>query len=302
MNELAYWYWLESIKGLGPLRIKRLLNLFENNLESIYALDREQVFSVKGIDDKIADEFISAKTRLDQLSKLAEGQLKLAKDIGAHILHYLNPSYPMKLLKTSACPPLLYARGNLTKAPNDAPAISVVGTRKPTVAGLMAAERIGTLLGKKGWTVVSGLAEGVDSAAHRGTLDAAGTTIAVLGCGVDIVYPSSGRELFERIIHAGLLVSEHKFGTRPSELNLKKRNKITVGLSDAVVVVETGETGGTWNAIRAAAEQKKKVFVLQPENPESPSTKGNLKLLHQGDCIPFSIGNAEDTLSRELLA
>lgn len=300
-NDLMYWFWIDSIKGLGPLRIKRLLLVFGNDLRRVFDLTRDQILSIKGIDDKIADGFIDSKSRFDQIAAVAARQRELAEKAGGRMLHYLNTDYPHRLLSTTAGPPILYVRGDIAKFCLDQPrTIAIVGTRRPTQAGLQVSERLASLLARKGWAIVSGLAEGVDAGAHRGCLAVNGRTIAVLGCGTDVVYPPSNRELFDEILRSGLILSEYRFGTRPSEITLKKRNKITVGLSEAVVVVETGETGGTWNAIRAAAEQKKKVFVLQPQESQSPSVQGNLKLISDRIGIPITLDNAEDIFAKEL--
>jgi len=300
-NDLTYWFWIDSIKGLGPLRIKRLLLVFGNDLRRVFDLTRDQILSIKGIDDKIANGFIDSKPRFEQFAAVAAKQMELAEKAGGRMLHYLDTDYPQRLLSTTAGPPILYARGNMEHFFLDQPrTIAIVGTRRPTQAGLQVSERLASLLAQKGWAIVSGLAEGVDAGAHRGCLAVNGRTIAVLGCGTDVVYPPSNRELFDRILRSGLILSEYRFGTRPSEVTLKKRNKITVGLSEAVVVIETGETGGTWNAIRSAAEQKKKVFVLQPQESQSPSVHGNLKLISDRIGIPITLDNAEDIIAKEL--
>lgn len=300
-NDLTYWFWIDSIKGLGPLRIKRLLLVFGNDLRRVFELTRDQILSIKGIDDKIADGFIDSKSRFDQFAAVAARQRELAEKASGRMLHYLDTDYPQRLLSTTAGPPILYARGDMEHVLLDQPrTIAIVGTRRPTQAGLQVSERLASLLAQKGWAIVSGLAEGVDAGAHRGCLAVNGRTIAVLGCGTDVVYPPSSRELFDLILRSGLILSEYRFGTRPSEVTLKKRNKITVGLSEAVVVVETGETGGTWNAIRAAAEQKKKVFVLQPQESHSPSVQGNLKLISDRIGVPITLDNAEDIIAKEL--
>ena len=300
-NDLTYWFWIDSIKGLGPLRIKRLLLVFGNDLQRVFNLTRDQILSIKGIDDKIADAFIHSKSRLDQFEAMAVRQQELAKKADGRMLHYLDTSYPQRLLSTTAGPPILYVRGNPTNLLlEQLRVIAIVGTRRPSQAGIQASARLAGMFAQKGWVIVSGLAEGVDASAHRGSLAVNGRTIAVLGCGTDVVYPPSNRELFDRILGSGLILSEYKFGTRPSEVTLKKRNKITVGLSEAVLVVETGETGGTWNAIRAAGEQKKKVFVLEPQDSQSETIQGNLKLINERTGIPLNLDNAEDIVMKEL--
>lgn len=300
-SDMKFWFWIDSIKGLGPLRIKRLLLVFGNDLQRVFNLTRDQILSIKGIDEKIADAFIDSKSRLDQFATAASRQQELADKVGGRLLHYLDADYPQRLLATTAGPPILYARGDTTKCLSDQRrAIAIVGTRRPSQTGLQVSERLASMLAQKGWVIVSGLAEGVDAGAHRGCLDANGCTVAILGCGADVVYPPSNRELFDRILRSGLILSEYRFGARPSEVTLKKRNKVTVGLSEAVVVVETGETGGTWNAIRAAAEQKKKVFVFHPQESQSQSVQGNFKLISDRIGIPITLDNAEEIIQKEL--
>ena len=301
-EDLAYWYWIDSVKGLGPLRLKRLLLLFENDLRRVFELREEQLLCIRGIDEKITRAFVDAKSRFDDYKSFAAIQSNRAEKLGARILTLLDDDYPQALLHTTASPPILYAKSSpeRIRTLSTANAIAVVGTRRPTPGGLRVAETLGRLFADKGWIVVSGLAIGVDAAAHSGALSANAPSIGVLGCGVDVVYPQSNSHLFEAIAVNGILFSEYPFGARPSEVNLRKRNKITVGLSKAVVVVETGETGGTWNAIRAAQEQKKKVCVLEPAEPAAPSVMGNLKLLEEKGTIPFSLDNAENVISNVL--
>ena len=301
-EHLGYWYWINSIHGLGPLRIKRLLLLFNNQIEHIYNLNEEQLLSIKAIDEKIAQAFVKEKSKLENYKKIAFNNDERARSIEARILTLIDPEYPKVLLDTTACPAILYTRGNFDKvlSVNAWKSIAIVGTRKPSHHGIKAAEYLSRSFAEMGWAIVSGLAMGIDTCAHAGALASNGITVGVLGCGVDVVYPPSGQQLFDNIIKSGLLVSEYQFGIRPSDLNLKKRNKIIVGLSKAVIVIETGETGGTWNAVRAAIEQKKKVFALQPRDTSLPSVQGNIKLIKDGTGIPIDMDTGVNTILREL--
>lgn len=296
---LGYWHCLNQVKGLGPLRIKTLLVLF-NNPEGIYKLSKEQLLCIKGIDEKIADSMIASKGKLDTCIDFMRSEQQKALSLNADILALTDGHYPKILKETNACPALLYVRGNLNMLANLNKTISIVGTREVSNYGEAIAFSLAKQLASVGWVVVSGMAKGADSAAHRGVIEAPGTTIAVLGCGVDVIYPREAKDLYNQILQKGLIISEYPLGTRPNELNLKKRNKITVGLSTAVVIVETSENGGTMNAVRAAIEQKKKIFVLEPQDKNNVNVSGNIKILNEGKGIPITADKAFSIITKEL--
>jgi DNA processing protein len=190
-----------------------------------------------------------------------------------------DPEYP-RLLKEIYDPPLLlYALGQLEAL--SSPTIAIVGTRRPTVYGLQMAEGLASDLAQRGMTVISGLARGIDASAHRGCLQAKGRTVAILGCGIDIVYPSEHRQLARRIRECGLLLTEFPPGTPPSPQNFPVRNRIISGLSLGTVVVEASEYSGSLITARLAMEQNREIFAV-PGNITSPQSFGPNFLIKQG--------------------
>ena len=187
--------------------------------------------------------------------------------------------YPSLLNEIFDPPLILYARGQLTALKQ--PCVAVVGTRRPSIYGLQMAQGIASDLGNRGITVVSGLARGIDGAAHRGCLESEGSTIAVLGCGIDIVYPREHRQLTEKILRKGLLISEFSPGTSPAPQNFPVRNRIISGLALGTLIVEANEYSGSLITARLAMEQNREVFAL-PGNLTSPQSFGPNFLIKQG--------------------
>jgi DNA processing protein len=187
--------------------------------------------------------------------------------------------YPHLLEEIYDAPLVLYTRGLLEQP--DAPRIAVVGSRRPTVYGLQAAHDIAQDLGSRGICIVSGLARGIDAAAHRGCMKGGGNTIAVLGCGIDVDYPPEHRQLKEQILHSGLVISEYPPATQPVPHNFPVRNRIISGLSLGVVVVEASEKSGSLITARLAMEQNREVFAI-PGNITSRASYGPNFLIKQG--------------------
>jgi DNA processing protein len=198
---------------------------------------------------------------------------------GCRLILRGTPEYPGPLEEIPDAPLVLYARGSLEN-PN-IPCLAVVGSRRPTVYGLQMAQGIASDLGSRGICIVSGMARGIDGAAHRGCLKSGGTTIAVLGCGIDVVYPQEHRQLKEQITGAGLVISEFPPGTAPNPYNFPIRNRIISGLSAGSLVVEASEKSGSLITARLALEQNREVFAV-PGNNTSPSSYGPNYLIKQG--------------------
>ncbi len=213
---------------------------------------------------------------------------------GIQVLTWEDPAYPERLQSISQPPPVLYVRGTLLS--DDAWAVAVVGTRRVTRYGRQVAEEIATGLARHGVTVVSGLARGVDGVAHRAALQAGGRTLAVLGCGVDHIYPPEHRSLAEDILQAGALVSDYPPGTPPDAANFPARNRIISGLSLATVVVEAGETSGALITARFAVEQGRDVFAV-PGGIYAPLSKGPNRLLKQGAHPLLSVEDVLEALN-----
>jgi DNA processing protein len=203
-----------------------------------------------------------AKTR-ELLQEYAEA--------GVSVITYFDDAYPPLLRQIPDPPPVLYARGDLGPV-SDTRTVAVVGTREPSQFGITAAQQLTTALARDGWVIVSGLAKGIDSLAHQATLAAGGRTVAILGNGLDRVYPSENKRLADEIVaHGGALLSELPFGAPPIPRNLIQRDRLQSGMSGAVVIAQTGVKGGALHTARFAAEQRRRIFCPDPHSDNGKS-------------------------------
>lgn len=279
-ERLAKWLKVSSVKYLGPQRFKALYDLFGDNIDDIFRMSEEELSDLKGIiTPQVIKGIEEHKQENKDFLKLAEEMLNKAKAVGGQIILIGDSDYPNKLLNSSMAHPVIYCLGNVKKFLGEFKSIAIVGTRKPQKESEKFTFEIAKKLVQNNWVVVSGLAKGIDSIAHETALRESGGTIAILGNGPDVVYPNDSKKIYEKIKKNGLLLSEYPFGTRPQALNLRKRNKTTVGFSDAVLIVETKDDGGTMNAFKGAQEQHKKVFVY---SKTGPSFSGNDKIKEKG--------------------
>jgi len=286
-EQLVYLNALGQIKGLGPVKVKSLLSHFPD-LPKIFYLDVNALMNVRGISQELALKIKQKAEQLQESEVFISEQLDIAHRLGARLIPITDEDYPKLLKQTSHSPEIIFALGNfetLRKLRDNS--VSIAGTRKSTEFGNKCSYKFGKEFAEVGWLVVSGLARGIDAAAHRGCLDANGYTVGVVGSGVDVVYPKETHHERNRILEHGLVVSEYPFGTRPLAVNLKKRNKIIVGLSEGLLVVQTGIKGGAYNAVQAAKEQKKLVFAVKPEADQS-QFDGNSELIESRKAIPIS--------------
>tara|TARA_Y100000310_G_scaffold335051_1_gene416165 strand:+ start:994 stop:1920 length:927 start_codon:yes stop_codon:yes gene_type:complete len=275
IDELAAILSLLEIKGLGPVKFKVIYNRFKS-FRKVFDLSLKELKVEFGFRDIILKNIIKKKDSVKSFREEAEKQKVTARLLGANIITYFDDFYPPNLFESNHCVPILYTLGN-TELLKEIKTCAVVGTRKPSSWTTEQVNIAVKNLVNEGYTIVSGLALGVDAIAHGAALDNNSKTISVLGCGVDVIYPKGNAELREKIIHNGIIVSEYKFGMKVQEFALKKRNKITVGLSKYVLVAQTSDKGGTMNAYRAVKEQKKRMGVLLPKNTKG--FEGNLKIL-----------------------
>jgi DNA processing protein len=268
----AYWVGLNLVKGIGSVRFRMLLEAF-GDAQSAWGASSEAWLQV-GLSQKVADSFqrVRKGVSLDQVWERIQ-------NLGVSVLTWEDEAYPRRLKEIDQPPPVLYVRGTLI--PEDEWAVAIVGTRRLTAYGRQVAEEVATTLAHNGVTVVSGLARGVDSIAHQSALNAGGRTLAVLGNGVDQVYPPENRRLADQVMAHGALVSDYPLGTQPDGINFPPRNRIISGLSIAVIVVEAGETSGALITATFAAEQGRDVFAV-PGNINAPQSKGTNRLIRDG--------------------
>ena len=271
-DELKYWVAFSGIAGVGRVRISQLKEHF-GSLQDAWKAP-EGKLKQAGLDSRNINALVSLRPRIsldEEIEKLERYRVKP--------LVYDDPLYPARLKQIYDYPPVLYVRGNLPT--EDEPCLAIVGTRRPTIYGRQVTEGIVADLARSKITIVSGLARGIDSVAHRTTLDTGGRTIAVLGSGLDIVYPGENAKLAQAIMEQGALVSEYPLGVKPRAENFPLRNRIMSGLSLGVLVVEAGERSGALITAHQAAEQNREVFAI-PGSILSPASQGTNHLIQEG--------------------
>ena len=280
------WIGLIGVPGVGRATFRKLVNAF-GSPRTVLTASSADLREHGGVTERIAAA-IAAHPWHEQ----AERELELARASGVSIITADDASYPEALIRTPDPPLFLYVRGCIL--PSDEKALAIVGTRTPTHYGLTATHRIAYDLGTAGVTVVSGLARGIDTQAHKGALAARGRTIAVLGCGIDVAYPPENRELMERIAASGAVISENPFGTQPESGYFPARNRIISGLSRGTVIIEASEDSGSLITADYAVKQKRMLFAV-PGNIGSPTSRGPNSLIKNGALL---VETAGDILSR----
>lgn len=256
MNERTYWVALNAVPGVGARTFRNLLERF-GSPEEVFASSNEELLNVQRVTPTIVEELRRVGERLDTLDE----ELALLSDEGVCIMTIEDEAYPSNLRAASDAPPLLYVAGRFL--PEDDLAVAVVGSREATSPGLEYAERLAAALAEQGLTVVSGLAAGIDTAAHLGALAAEGRTLGVLGSGLRNVYPPNNRELAERIISGhGAVLSELAPNTPPSGQALMARDRIVSGLSRALIVIEAAERSGSADTADKARKQQRLLYAV----------------------------------------
>jgi DNA processing protein len=282
LNDLKLWLSLNQINGLGNAGICQLLAKF-GSPDAIFSASISPLREI--VDAEIAQKINKG---IDE-DAIAPTLKWLEKD-NAHVVTLADETYPKQLLEISNPPALLYAIGNLHWLNH--PAIAMVGSRSATPQGEKNAEDFAQSLCEQGLCVVSGMALGIDGAAHRGALKANGATIAVVGTGLDIVYPARHRDLAHKIAERGLIISEFPLGTPSKAQNFPRRNRVISGLSLGCLVVEANIDSGSLITARLATEQGREVFAI-PGSIHSPVTKGCHQLIKQGAKL---VENTQDIL------
>lgn len=271
-HEHVFWLAFSTVRGIGAVRFRKLLNFF-GDLALAWGATKEDLVSA-GLTKNVADAVLEARKTLDLDSVIENLQ---RKDI--NFLTWNSPDYPPLLKEIAQPPPVLYYRGSIL--PMDELAIAIVGTRNVTKYGKQITIDTATYLAGSGVTVVSGLARGVDGIAHRAALEAGGRTIAVLGSGVDVIYPPEHRKLALDIIENGAVVSDYPPGTKPDGINFPPRNRIISGLSRGTVVVEAGERSGALITAKFALDQGRDIYAV-PGSVLSQMSKGTNQLIADG--------------------
>lgn len=272
LADKPFWVGFNLVKGIGAVRLQGLLKQF-GSAEAAWAAPSDAL-KAAGLSQRVVDNLLKIRADVEP-AKFYRGILQR----GIHVLTWLDESYPKRLKEIDQPPPVLYTWGEITG--EDDWAVAIVGTRRITAYGRQVAEETATLLARRGITVISGLARGVDAVAHQAALAAGGRTIAVLGSGVDRIYPPEHIKLAERMAAKGAVVSDYAPGTPPESANFPPRNRIISGLARAVVVVEAGDDSGALITASFAADQGREVFAV-PGNINAPQSRGTNRLIRDG--------------------
>jgi DNA processing protein len=271
MSHLFALLCLSSVPGLGPVRIRSLMTAF-GSAQAVLRSAPEKLAAVSGIQPRLAR--LIPRHRGESF---ARAQLGMARRHGVRIITLWDPAYPETLKAIHDPPVLLYVRGTIPGSMS----VAVVGTRRPSPYGAAVAEWCARALGSQGITVVSGLARGIDTIAHRAALASGGTTIAVVGSGLDVAYPPENAPLIDAIARQGAVVSEFPIGERPVASHFPRRNRIISGVSSGCIIVESGHRGGAMITASLALDQHRKVFAI-PGNITQPTSAGPNALIRDG--------------------
>jgi DNA processing protein len=270
---IFYWLGLSLVPGVGAVLYRRLLERFNHPI-AVFQASTEELLSVEGMAPRVAEAILEGP-----FEKAIERELYLLNEVNGTLLTIQDEGYPKRLKNIYDPPPLLYVRGTVKK--EDDLAMAIVGSRRTSTYGIAITEKLSQDLAAHGITIVSGMARGIDSVAHHGALSAGGRTLAVLGCGVDVVYPHENRRLCEEIIAHGAVLSEFPMGSPPEGSHFPKRNRVISGLSLGVVVVQAGQKSGSLITANCALEQGREVFAV-PGNVGFDGSSGTNQLIKDG--------------------
>ena len=273
MTDVKYWVGFNIVPGIGPARLGKLLDHFGDPETAWHAPSLE--LARAGLDRKSLQNLLAMRAKLD-----LEAEMRRLEDVGAHVLTLRDENYPRLLRQINLPPPVLYVKGSYL--PEDDWSVAVVGTRRAKTYGREVTRYLVGGLARNGISIVSGLARGIDSEAHRTSLEAGGRTIAVLGCGIDVIYPQDNVGLARDIVAAGALISEYPLGTKPDRKNFPPRNRIISGLALGTLVTQAGEGSGALITAYFALEQGREVFAV-PGSLLDRGCSGTNRLIQQGE-------------------
>ncbi len=295
MSERLYWLGFSLARGFGPVRVQRLLDSF-GSLKTAWHAPRASLQEA-GIDRRTLKAFVPLR---DSINLVAE--MQRLDTLGIALLTWADDAYPAtlaQLRRIDHAPHVLYIRGTLTEADNWA--LAVVGTRSVSAYGRQVTRQLTTELAHQGITIVSGLARGVDATAHQAALDVGTRTLAILGCGLDTIYPPENRQLAADIIHNGALISPFPLGSAPEAKNFPPRNRVLSGLARGVLVTEAGHKSGALTTARQALEQGREVFAV-PGNITAKGSTGTNSLIQDGATPVLSVEDILDVLDVEYVS
>ncbi|MCC6416603.1 MAG: DNA-protecting protein DprA [Opitutaceae bacterium] len=279
---------LNALPNIGPITLNRLLAELGGDPREVLQASAKRLEGVKGVGPAISGSIVGWREHFD----LAREEERMAK-AGADFVVQADAHYP-RLLKEIHDPPIgFYRKGQYGF---EQPCIAIVGSRRTTLYGQSVAKRFGAELARLGFCIVSGLARGIDTAAHEGALSVEGSTAAVLGCGIDIIYPPENLELYRRIVETGAILSEFPFGRRADRQSFPMRNRVVAGICDAVIVVESDVNGGSMITARFAGEQGRLVYAV-PGRIDQATSAGCHQLIRDGATLLTSVDDILGELS-----
>jgi DNA processing protein len=275
-SDRAFWLAWSQVTGVGPVLLQRLQQQF-GSLAQAWAAPASQLRQVSGVGGQTLEAMDAQRRQRDPAALLAQ-----YLQTNPHFLTPADPGYPRLLQEIPDPPACLHYQGNINLLdPTATLMVGIVGTREPTEYGKRWAHKLARTLAEQGITIVSGMAEGIDTYAHQGCLDAGGQTIAVLGTGVDVVYPPRNQTLHQHILERGLVLSEYPAGTRPERSHFPRRNRIVAGLCRAVLIVEAPTKSGALITAHLANDYGRDIYVL-PGILDNPNALGGLGLVNRG--------------------
>lgn len=292
LEERAYWLAWSKIERIGPILLRRLQQRF-GTLAMAWTASGKDLASVEGIGQRLVETVVQERSRIHPEQLLEQHTAR-----NPHFWTPADADYPRLLLEISNPPCVLYYRGQVQPKESQGitPMVGIVGTREPTDYGKQWTRKISAALARHGFTVVSGMAAGIDTEAHRGCLEAGGRTLAVLGTGVDVVYPPRNQTLYEQIQQQGLVLSEYPAGTKPDRAHFPQRNRIVAGLCRAILVMEAPTKSGALITAHQANDYCRDVYVL-PGRLDDEQSQGCLGLINKGaQIIPREEGQLMEML------
>jgi DNA processing protein len=290
-KELSALLQLLSVPGIGPVRVRALVGHFRSTT-AVLSAPVHALCQVEGIERTLAENIHQTDH-----ATIAQQQMELAEKLQCRLLTFWDAEFPEILKKIYDPPVLLFVKGEMRA--DDETAIAIVGTRVPTEYGKLVAERLASALCLRRLTIVSGLARGIDTVAHQAALKSGGRTLAVLGSGLDHIYPPENRRLAQEIAQHGAVISEYFFGTKPDAVNFPRRNRLISGLTFGTLVIEAGEESGALITAQTALEQGREVFAV-PGSIFSPKSLGPHRLIQDGAKLILSVDDILTELPRQL--
>jgi DNA processing protein len=285
--DIEKWLKLKGADGVGSVIFRRLLGHF-NTIDLVLGASVSELTKVEGVGSVTAERIAASRNKID-----AEAEIEQAAKLGVWLVHFQDGRYPALLKQIYDPPPVLYIKGTLAETDNLS--IGIVGSRRCSLYGSEQASRFAHILASAGFTICSGMARGIDTAAHQGTLAAGGRTIAVQGCGLANIFPPENKKLFETIAESGACISELPLNYEPLSENFPPRNRIIAGLSLGTIVIEAGANSGALITAKASLEYNREVMAI-PGKIDSPLSRGSNRLLKEGATLIDSVDDVMEAI------